>query len=463
MTPSDAGKHNFELNGRLATLTTTSEPRSSTNFYIYITPTVSNHFDVHVYNNSGTVVVGDNNVVSFVVSAASSASGLQRSIVPVSSPGATSENLRRKKNDRKRAQRKRRNLRTCDDLQDAMKGLALDDNSSFQQALQVFHCLITPLHPLRDNGLWAEFDFVAQELLDKAAGDLAPEIIICLEKSFVLRLKKELEQSEDMINNAARKIAQTSGSVRLLLEVLSKCNLAGLYRKKRMLGKTQECLEIARKIVSGFPPCLVVAIWLYEDASYKRDLASILFGSNKESAITEAKKLMGEAKKLMDECVHLSCRLDGDQVYVRKQHFCISKMASMCLHCETSASRKKSIREKDIAEARKCLATLENEYYSTKEVEGTRIQRLMAKADLFYREEKFAEAELITEKALEIAQRLDFRLDVKPLEERLTDIQQKIAESSSSETCRRIPRIIDSCSGSSKNNTPYSSEYEDKL
>lgn len=49
-----------------------------------------------------------------------------------------------------------------------------------------------------------------------------------------------------------------------------------------------------------------------------------------------------------------------------------------------------------------------------------------------------------------------------PLEERLGEIHQKIIESSGSKTFREIPRINDSSSCSSKNNTPYSSEYEEK-
>lgn len=62
-----------------------------------------------------------------------------------------------------------------------------------------------------------------------------------------------------------------------------------------------------------------------------------------------------------------------------------------------------------------------------------------------------------------MAKALEFNLDVVPLEDRLTDIRRKITESSSSEPFREIPRIIDSSSGSSKNNSPYSSEYEENF
>ena len=86
----------------------------------------------------------------------------------------------------------------------------------------------------------------------------------------------------------------------------------------------------------------------------------------------------------------------------------------------------------------------------------------MANVDLQYRLGNLIEARTIAEEALEIAKRLEFNLDVMPLEERLGEIHQKIIESSGSKTFREIPTINDSSSCSSKNNTPYSSEYEEK-
>ena len=379
-----------------------------------------------------------------------------------------SEFMRKKTTERKRtkrSKRERRNPRLSstsseDDKRDTLLNeLALEqgDSSSFQQGLQVFNFYSVCLHPLRDDGRWAEFDRVAQELEDQCGGDLTKRIIICLEKSLALSYRKELERSEDMINDVVKKIAQTNGSVRLLLEVLVNCYRAGLHRRRKMLGKTEKYLNTARKLASGFPPSLPIAILLYEEGSCKQELAAVLPGSRKKSAGKPAR--IAEAKKKMQCCVGLCYRLDHDKVYVRKQHFAVSKMAIINLQCETSASRNETIDLHSIAEAGKRLHTLHTDYYSNSEVQGAKIQRLKAKVDLYYRIEKFCEAEKHALEALEIAQRLGFNLEKKPLEERLTDIRRKIAESSS--TFREIPRITDSSSGSpSKNNSPNSSEWE---
>ena len=377
-----------------------------------------------------------------------------------------SEYRRKKRSDRKRLKRQQRHdprctsQSSCDDTRDAtLKELALEgDGCSFQQALQIFYYCVATLHPLRDNGCWDEFERAAEKLLDEAAGDVTRKIIICLERSAALSYQKEFERSEEMIHSAVSKISQTNGSVRLLLEVLSNCYLSTLYRRRRMLGKVEGCLKIAKKISSGFPPCLAVAFLLYEEGSCQRDFASILTGSRKEPAIAQAKE---KAKELMQRCIDLCCRLDDEKVYVRKQHFAVCKMAMMNLHCETSASRSESITPKSIQEAKKLLETLQTDYYIKREVKGARIQRLIANVDIDYRLGNYNEAEKCAKEALEITKTLQFNLDIIPLEERLQDIHQKTTAASSSETFRYIPVIIDS--SSSKNDSPNSSEYEDKL
>ena len=460
----------------------------------------------NIYNNSGTVVLGNNNIVNVCTSPPSAVSRLGRERDAQFSNARTTENdattdirprsydcvpfyrdckraerrkedslvcevsefVRQKKRDRMRMKRQKRNSRSStSNSDDETPGSALNaelalesgNNSSFEQGLRSFHFYSKRLHPLRDNGRWADFDRVAQELLNQTGGDLTCQILICLEKGVSLSYEKKLEEAEEMLNDEVCNIAQTGGSIRLLLEVLSNCYLAQLYRRRKMLGKTDECLNNAKKISSGFPPCLAVAILLYEDCSYKRDFAAMLHGSGKELAIAKA-------KKDMQCCVDLCCRLDREEVYVRKQHFAVSKIASMDLQCETSASRKENINSGNIEEAGKRLQTLRNDdIYCKNEAQGARIQRLKAEGDLYFRIDKFSKAEKIAKKALAIAERLGFNLEIKPLEDRLNDIRQKMTESSEPSRCeiyRHIPRATDSSSGSpsSKNNSPPSSVYE---
>lgn len=428
------------------------------------------HYVVNISKNSGIIICGDHTVVQGPVAPSSKRLKASRHVKVKEHCDRleASESRRRKRSHRSRLKRLQRNdssrsttPTTDEDARNSctLNEIALEsESSSFQQALQVYRSCITPLHPLRDDGDWNEFERAAEKLLEEAAGDVTRRIIISLEKSVVLSIKKELERSEEMINRVASEIAQTSGSVRLLLEVLSKCYMAGTYRRRKMLGNAEQCLTIAKKVASGFPPCLAVAIFLYEEGSWQRDFASLLTGSRNEPAFVKAKE---KAKELMQRCIDLCCRLDHEKIYVRKQHFAVCKMALIDLRCESSASRRKSISVRSIEEAKKSLETLQSDYYSQREVQGAKIQRLIAEVDFNYRLEKYEEAEKFGQEALKMAKKLEFNLDVIPLEERLLDIREKMTPASTNQTFRHVRGIIES--SSSKNNTPYSSEFEDKL
>lgn len=339
-----------------------------------------------------------------------------------------------------------------------MKLLACQsDSSNLEQALDLFHNCITHLHPLRDDGQWDHFELAAQGLLERNADNLACQTIIHLEKSLALSLQGKLTESENLINDSMKNIPQMSGSIRRLLDVLMDCYMCQVSRRKQFLEQAKMFVETAKEKSRGFPPCLAIAIVLYEEGGYKRDFAATVKGWKKEQAIAEA-------KEVMERCVELCCRLDRQQeVYVRKQHIAISRMAIMGLQCETKVSRSESINKKNIKEAKILLETLESDYYCQTEKQGGRIQRLIANVDLCYRLGHLAKAEKIGRKALEIAKRLHFNLDVNPLEERLAEIHQKIIQSPSNVTFREIPGIIDSFSDSSQNSSPYSSEYEEDL
>ena len=328
------------------------------------------------------------------------------------------------------------------------------DSSSFQQAVQTLHCCVNALHPLLMNGRWAEFERLAEELLLKDdVVNPTREIIVVLEKdlAFALRMN-DLERTEDMMNNTVKKIEQTSGSVRLLLEVFSKCYLASLYRRRKMFGKAEMCLEVARKIASGFPPCLPVMLLLYELGSFKMEIASMFPGSRTEySGATEG-------KKLLDSCVKMCVQLDGESFSMYYEHHGVTKIALMNLNCETSVSRNKDIKRQKILETEKRLDSLESEVYRSKESQLSKIYRLLAKMDLFYRRNKYHDAKEIAQETLELVETLGFKIEVTRLQARLTDIRRKIRESSGNEAFRDRPKIIGSCS--STNNSSNSSEHE---
>ena len=376
--------------------------------------------------------------------------------------GAAVENLQKKRCNRKRRKRQGCNPNHTTSSSDEDRREATlnelsfeNDRSTFQEALQTLHFCVNALRPLLLNCRWAEFERVAEELLLFKDDAVTPtrEITVVLEKSIAFAHRmNDLERTEDMMNNAVKKIEQTSGSVRLLLEVFSKGYLASLYRRRKMFGKAETCLEVAWKLASGFPPCWPVMILLYQFGSFKMEIASMFPGSRTEySGATEG-------KKLLDGCIKMCVQLDGKSSFAMYvEHYASVKIALMNLNCETSLSRDKDIIRQNIVEAEERLGTLETEFCSNKEMEVLRIRRLIAKVDLCYRLEEYYDAEEIAQETLEMSEKFGVKLELTRVQQRLIDIRRKITESLSNETFRDIPKMIDSCSPT--NNSPNSSVY----
>ena len=412
-------------------------------------PVSPNQFVVQILNNWGVVTVGCNNVVNV-----DNSSGKQ--------PAKNPLKKRCNRKGRKRQRWNRNNATSSSDegrRETTLKELSFQiDSKTFQQALETFRCCANALRPLLLNGRWAEFERLAEEVLlkDDAVSPTC-EIIVYLEKSVAFGFRtNELEQSEGMMNNAVKKIEQTSGSVRLLLEVLSKCYLASVYRRRKMFGKAERCLEDGWNIASRFPPCFPLACLLCELGTYKVSLvaSSCLRRLNAKCSTAD------EGRKLLENCIELfSCLAECEEIYMYCQQVAISKIALMYLNCETSLSRNKDISKKNILEGEELLKILETEFDSSKESHLAKIQRLIVKVDLLYRREKYHDAEKIAQETLELIETLGFKIEVTRLQERLTDIRRKITECSKNETFRESVRIIASCS--STDNSAYSSEHAD--
>ena len=364
-----------------------------------------------------------------------------------------SDSLRNKKNEGKRAKRRKQNSRFTTTSSDeetqtsTLNKIALTDENgpSLEEALTSFHLYSKRLHLLRDNGRWEDFAFAIKDLLDQNVGNLPCQIITLLEESVALSYQNKLEEAEKAMNEAKRRFSETSGPFRRFCEVLSNSYDAGLYRRQKKLGKSKECLDAARKLSAGFPSCLVIAILLYEEGSYKRDFAyTVLRGWGRKFTINEA-------RDLMQKCADLVCCLDPEEVHVGKRDFAVCRMARMNLRGETSR----------IEETGKQLENLRNdENYCKRESLGAKIQRLTAEADFYCYKGKFPEAKEKAEEASEIAKARQFNLERKPLQEMMMNIQSNMT--ASNPEYRQTPSVISSYSGSSSsdNNSPHSSEYE---
>ena len=135
-------------------------------------------------------------------------------------------------------------------------------------------------------------------------------------------------------------------------------------------------------------------------------------------------EIVARAKDLMKQCITRCIELDNDgSVYIRKHHFGLIKLALMYLNCRTSVAGNQVPRQRCIDDAKNCLKTVEERYEADiREAPGQRIQLLVAKSDLGFRQQNYQVAQENCVNALALAEESGFLLEIKGIKDRLEGI-----------------------------------------
>ena len=133
-----------------------------------------------------------------------------------------------------------------------------------------------------------------------------------------------------------------------------------------------------------------------------------------------SRQQVNEALLNLEMCIDV-CRkveLQDKDLYVKKHHFALIKIAMLLLDCRTEAARDRVLSEEFIIKGQECLCTLKTKYWS--EIpEGVKIQFNLASSDLEYRRGCYSEAGKFASLAKERAIELGFNTEISHAQDRL--------------------------------------------
>ena len=276
-------------------------------------------------------------------------------------------------------------------------------------------------HP-RDNGRWREFEEVSCRLSVKFP-DIDTQVTILLEKSIAKCYLNQIEESKVLIKKALSQAPEAWNSGILIARAYH--YLAGVYRREKNLGEAERCVELAAQNLHGGAASLDKSFLAYEQASILLDFCSC--------CPSASPKLLNMAKNHLKQCIAVCTQIEemsdsgGQQLYVKKHHFALIKMAMLLLDCRTKVGRERAVSEGNIKTAQDCLDTLESKYWNGI-AQGERVQFYLARSDLKYRQQDFLEAERFAREALKISKLFSFNTEIRPAQERLEHIRQKIQQ-----------------------------------
>ena len=329
-----------------------------------------------------------------------------------------------------------------------------------KQKTSEFFAALKILHPLRDSGNWKDFNSVADGMIKAKQEDLEFELLMWIEKSVVVSYQNDLEKAEEMVLEALESLKKPKEEMQMsnFLVTMAHLHLTGFYRRQNRPGKAEESIAIAEQHSRNGNSRFLKALIFYEMASNLTKYVSLI--PLDRSARDE---YVERAKNYMKQCIDLCIELDDGNVYIKKHHFGLVKLALLDLNCRTKAARSQIICPRSVEEAKNCLKTVE-EKFENEMKEGQKIQFLVAQCDLNYRQDNLTAALENAHRAFDLAEDNGFSLEIPAIKERQDDISKLIA---TTETMNLdIPQSdeqmesLSSSTAPSRRNSPHSSGCE---
>ena len=335
------------------------------------------------------------------------------------------------------------------------------------RSLRKFAVVLNKLHLARDSGNWQKFYNAAESLLMENDGDQQVKILITLEKSVVKSYHNNIEEAERMVLEALQslqesKVKETDVTAFHFLAAMAFCHLTGFYRRQNKHGKAEDSIRIGDQNTQNSNSRYLKTLMYYEMASNCTKYISSI--PNRPAR----DELVARAKDLMKQCITLCVELDNDgSVYIRKHHFGLIKLALMSLNCRTRVARGQIPTQRCIDDAKNCLKTVEERYEADiREAPGQRIQLLVAKSDLAFRQKNYQVAQEYCVNALALAEESGFLLEIKGIKDRLEDISKLMGKERMRDSLEihsseeRHADSLSSSTSSSRKNSPCSSGCE---
>ena len=334
-----------------------------------------------------------------------------------------------------------------------------DGEQKTAKSLGKFFPVFNKLHPLRDAGNWSGCDQSIDIFHRENQADREVQILLSIENAVIKSYQNDLEQSEMIVLDALDNLSKTKVSSPInyhFLVSMAHIHLTGIYRRLCKHGEAQKCIAIAEQYSQQVNSRFLKALIFYEMASNLTKYISTI-----PNDVLAREQLVSDATNYLKLCISLCIELDDDQVYIKKHHFALLKLALMALNCRTRPTRSQIISTKCVDEARNCLKTVDEKYMDEMS-KAQKIQFLVAKSDLHFRQNNLQEAEIYGRDALNLAKTNGFSLEIPGITERLDDIsnlRSRLTPEISVSHEEHLESMSSSTSPSRKN-SPNSSDCE---
>ncbi|XP_077990418.1 uncharacterized protein LOC144444761 isoform X2 [Glandiceps talaboti] len=294
----------------------------------------------------------------------------------------------------------------------------IDDGTKGICTSRGYVTLVRKLSDLQMAGMWEEVDRTCSELSLRLAESATTDIQIVMlsYRANAACLHLDTSKAVSLVESAQSLLGQAEN--RQLLEARLLFMMGYAYRKEKLLGKAQSCLQSALQIFQGIEPCAFHGVCLYSMACIKYDLVSRQ--ANPPDGLFQ--EIITDLERAIDYHYYDD---PGITFYVRQRT--VVKMANILIDCDSHMGRTREIPAADVRveKARRLLQNLESDLEAdhTGHLLGySECFLLQGKANCCLRLKQYSEAERLAVNALDIANENGFKAEITAIEQLLDDI-----------------------------------------
>ena len=280
-------------------------------------------------------------------------------------------------------------------------------------------CVMKALEELQDNGRFKAHDELSCRLLEyyteREDHDMIASVMI--ERGVASYYANDLKTSRRLYKAVIRMGNKLQN--RSLLQGRAYVQLAVVYRYE--FGKAIQFLEKARQLLISQEPGEDTAEMLYYFGLKYLYLYWSSFSEEGRSV------LRAQAKEYLEKAIAHCTKDERSRVQLKKKRYFSLRLAGLYLDCGTRAARQnRRVTNEDIEQAKAHLDFVEQLSADSGMPGGTKIQLLKARTDQYFREGRFDVAMETAKRALCVAKRINMRLEVTPLNERIEECAKSL-------------------------------------
>ncbi|XP_028403767.1 uncharacterized protein LOC114526378 [Dendronephthya gigantea] len=268
-----------------------------------------------------------------------------------------------------------------------------------------------------DNGDFKEHDFYSSKVIEenRIKGDFDIVTAVTVERARCALYRNNLKGAKQLANEALELAESTHFPP--LFQAQAFLVMSRYYRNKRLLGKAEKCLNLAKQYFEF--------VYSIEDLAHYYELCGSFLDQFLGTSGERTEQLKQLALTNFRQMSEISSKDSSASQRVDKKNKPYSMMRSARIYLDSNSSHgrmNRTVQATAIAKAAEIVEVIKRDHLESLP-HGTTIQFQLVESDLYYRQGKFADAFKLLEKCWDEVLQFGYKTEIPKIKQRMQEIR----------------------------------------